>query len=68
MISATSIKLDDADYVILHRWSIQHGFVTLPKSARQDRLLSNADVGGFEISKEDMDTMDGLDEHLVTDW
>ena len=30
--------------------------------------MSNADVGWFEISKEDMDTMDGFDEHLVTDW
>jgi len=53
---------------LMVRWSIQHGFVTLPKSARQDRLVANADVGGFEISQEDMDEMDGLDEKLVTDW
>ncbi|KAM7204736.1 NADP-dependent oxidoreductase domain containing protein [Naviculisporaceae sp. PSN 640] len=53
---------------IMVRWSIQHGFVTLPKSARKERLVSNADVGGFEISKEDMNALDGLDEHLVTDW
>lgn len=30
--------------------------------------MANADVGGFEISKEDMNALDGLDEHLVTDW
>lgn len=30
--------------------------------------MSNSDVGGFEISEEDMDVLDGLDEHLVTDW
>jgi diketogulonate reductase-like aldo/keto reductase len=50
------------------RWSIQHGFVTLPKSARAERLVANADVGGFEISDEDMKRLDGLDEGLVTDW
>ncbi|KAK4219785.1 NADP-dependent oxidoreductase domain-containing protein [Rhypophila decipiens] len=53
---------------LMVRWSVQHGFVTLPKSAKKDRLVTNADVGGFEISKEDMATLDGLDEHLVTDW
>jgi diketogulonate reductase-like aldo/keto reductase len=42
--------------------------VTLPKSARRQRLVENADVGGFEISKEDMAAMDALDENLVTDW
>lgn len=42
--------------------------ITLPKSVRRERLLENADVGGFEISDADMAAMDGLDEHLVTDW
>jgi diketogulonate reductase-like aldo/keto reductase len=42
--------------------------VTLPKSSRADRIASNADVGGFEISAEDMKMLDGLDEKLVTDW
>ncbi|KAK3377540.1 NADP-dependent oxidoreductase domain-containing protein [Podospora didyma] len=53
---------------LMVRWSIQHGFVTLPKSTREDRLVANANVGGFEISEEDMQAMDGLDEQLVTDW
>ncbi|KAK4189145.1 NADP-dependent oxidoreductase domain-containing protein [Podospora australis] len=53
---------------VLVRWSIQHGFVTLPKSAKEERLISNADVGGFELSKEDMEGLDALDEKLVTDW
>lgn len=50
------------------RWGLQHNMVTLPKSARRERLLENADVAGFEISNEDMAVLDGLDEHLVTDW
>ncbi len=51
-----------------HRWSLQHGFVPLPKSVRRERLLENADVGWFEISTEDIETLDELDEGLVTDW
>ncbi|KAK1982387.1 aldo/keto reductase [Colletotrichum cereale] len=50
------------------RWSLDHNMITLPKSVRQDRLIENADVSGFEISKEDLAAMDALDEHLVTDW
>ncbi|KAF3808172.1 Prostaglandin F synthase [Colletotrichum gloeosporioides] len=50
------------------RWSLQHEMITLPKSVRQERLIENADVGNFEISKEDLAVMDGLDERLVTDW
>lgn len=49
-------------------WSLQHEMITLPKSVRQERLIENADVGNFEISKEDLAVLDGLDERLVTDW
>ncbi|KAK8050257.1 Prostaglandin F synthase [Apiospora phragmitis] len=53
---------------LMVRWSLQHGHVPLPKSARKERLIDNVKVGGFEISDEDVQRMDGLDEHLVTDW
>ena len=50
------------------RWSLQHGFVPLPKSVSKERIFANGDVGGFEIDTADMKQMDGLDEYLVTDW
>ena len=50
------------------RWSLQHDFITLPKSARKERLVENASVNGFEISPEEMRELDALDERLVTDW
>ncbi|KAJ9297878.1 hypothetical protein DTO271G3_4099 [Paecilomyces variotii] len=53
---------------LLVRWSLQHGYVPLPKSTSKERIISNADVGGFEIDEADMKTLDGLDEYLVTDW
>ncbi|KAI1465700.1 aldo-keto reductase family 1 member E1 [Daldinia caldariorum] len=53
---------------LMIRWSLQHGLVPLPKSVKRERMIENAQVGGFEISAEDMKTMDSLDEKLVTDW
>ncbi|KAF2085906.1 alcohol dehydrogenase [Saccharata proteae CBS 121410] len=53
---------------LLVRWSLQHGYVPLPKSVKKERIIENAEVGGFEIDEKDMKTMDGLDEYLVTDW
>jgi len=53
---------------LMVRWSLQHGFVPLPKSVRKERIVENSQVGGFEISAEDVKRMDGLDEYLVTDW
>ncbi|KAL8691020.1 MAG: hypothetical protein Q9224_004267 [Gallowayella concinna] len=53
---------------MLVRWSLQHGYVPLPKSVTKDRIVKNGHVSGFEIEAKDMEEMDGLDEYLVTDW
>ncbi|KAF1982404.1 putative aldo-keto reductase [Aulographum hederae CBS 113979] len=53
---------------LLIRWSLQHGYVPLPKSVKKERIKENADIGGFEIDGADMKTLDGCDEYLVTDW
>ena len=38
----------------------------LPKSVKKERIVENSKIGGFEIEENDMKTMDGLDEYLVT--
>jgi diketogulonate reductase-like aldo/keto reductase len=53
---------------LLLKWSLQNGFVPLPKSVKQERVVSNAQVDGFEIEEGDMEALRALDEHLVTDW
>jgi diketogulonate reductase-like aldo/keto reductase len=53
---------------LLVRWSLQKGYVPLPKSSHAGRIDQNARVEGFEIADEDVRRLDGLDEHLVTDW
>jgi len=53
---------------LMVRWSLQHGYVPLPKSVTKGRIVENAQIEGFEIGEDDMKAMDKLDEYLVTDW
>lgn len=50
------------------RWSVQHGYVPLPKSVRSERVAQNVDVFGFELSAQEMAALDALDERLFTEW
>ena len=45
---------------VLIRWSLQHGFLPLPKSVHPKYIAANADVFDFEISPEDMAKLDDL--------
>ena len=47
---------------VLIRWSLQKGFVPLPKSDTPSRIVGNVDLYGFELDKEDMAKLDGLDQ------
>ncbi|ETI23251.1 hypothetical protein G647_05050 [Cladophialophora carrionii CBS 160.54] len=47
---------------ILIRYCLQKDWVPLPKSDNPDRIKQNADVYDFQLSQEDMDTLDGLDQ------
>ncbi|KAI0779753.1 Aldo/keto reductase [Fomes fomentarius] len=46
---------------ILLRWSLQHGYTPLPKSANPIRIRSNRDLYDFALDEEDMESLDGLD-------
>lgn len=47
---------------ILVRYALQKEWVPLPKSDNPSRIAANADVYGFDISKDDMAILDGLDQ------
>ncbi|KAL9019304.1 MAG: hypothetical protein Q9185_003382 [Variospora sp. 1 TL-2023] len=68
VIASLSDKYSCTPAQLLVRWSLQHGYVPLPKSATKSRIATNGSVSGFEIDGADMKQMDGLDEYLVTDW
>lgn len=46
---------------ILLRWGLQKGFVILPKSVTLSRIEENRDLYDFELSREDMDSLQTKD-------
>ncbi|KAJ7783333.1 NADP-dependent oxidoreductase domain-containing protein [Mycena metata] len=56
---ATKYNRDPAQ--ILLRWSLQKGFVPLPKSATPSRIQSNTQLYDFELNAEEMASLDALD-------
>lgn len=46
---------------IVLRWDLQKGVVTIPKSSKKERIISNADIFDFELALEDVQLLDGLD-------
>ena len=60
-LSSLAFKYGKTESQILVRWSLQHNLLPLPKSVRAERIIENADVFDFEISKEDMDKLDAFD-------
>lgn len=53
---------------VLVRWSVQKGFVALPKSRKAPRIEENAQVFDFQLDDEAMDALDALNEGLHTCW
>ncbi|HWK23649.1 MAG TPA: aldo/keto reductase [Ureibacillus sp.] len=48
---------------IILRWDLQSEVVTIPKSTKEHRIIENSNVFDFELTKEDMDVIDGLNQN-----
>jgi diketogulonate reductase-like aldo/keto reductase len=48
---------------VIIRWHLQHQVVVIPKSVDPERIRSNADVGGFSLTDDDMTVLDTLAGH-----
>ena len=46
---------------VMLRWGLQHGRSVIPKSTKPSRIAENIDVFDFELSAEEMTSIDGLD-------
>ncbi|KAI0088896.1 Aldo/keto reductase [Irpex rosettiformis] len=57
VLQEVATKVNKHPAQVLVRWSIQRGFIPLPRSSKAERIASNADVFGFELSKEDMEAL-----------
>jgi diketogulonate reductase-like aldo/keto reductase len=59
-IVAIADRLGRTPAQVIIRWHLQHGVVVIPKSRQADRIRSNADVAEFELSADDMASLDAL--------
>lgn len=75
-----SYRLNDPDAVVvaekvgksvaqvLIRWSLQKGYIPIPKTKTISRLSENLDVLNFELTKEQMEQLDHPEVHDPSDW
>ncbi|EEB08788.1 xylose and arabinose reductase [Schizosaccharomyces japonicus yFS275] len=65
---AIAHKYNKNEAQIMIRFLLQKGFIPLPKSTTPSRIKSNGEVFDFELTKEDMQTLQNLDEDYHSDW
>jgi 2,5-diketo-D-gluconate reductase A len=46
---------------VVLRWMLQHGVVAIPKSVTRSRIAEDADLYGFELSADEMATINAMD-------
>lgn len=47
---------------VVLRWDLQNGVITIPKSVKESRIRSNADIFDFELSSDEMKQIDALNQ------
>ena len=47
---------------IILRWHVQKGVIPIPKSSNEERIKENFNIFDFEISDNDIDIIDSLNE------
>jgi hypothetical protein len=50
------------EFTIYNNTNLQNGVVTIPRSTKEYRIVENSDVFDFELSKEDMERIDRLNQ------
>jgi methylglyoxal/glyoxal reductase len=62
-VTELAAKYQKTPAQIVLRWDLQNEVVTIPKSVHDHRIKENANIFDFEISREDMERLDGLNQN-----
>lgn len=68
VVAAIAREVGKTAAQVLLRWSVQHGYIVLPKSVRAERIAENGAIFDFTLTDEQMSRLDALEENLVTGW
>ena len=63
-VKSIAEKHDKTPAQVLLRWATQRGIAVIPKSNNQGRLAQNLDVCSFDLSKDEVEKISGLDKDL----
>ncbi len=61
LLQNLSKKYNKTPAQITLRWDLQKEIVTIPKSSKKERIEENADIFDFELSEEDIKSIDSLE-------
>ncbi|MDH2364132.1 aldo/keto reductase [Priestia megaterium] len=48
---------------VILRWDVQNGIITIPKSTKEHRIVENASIFDFELTKEEIERIDELNQN-----
>lgn len=65
-LKAIGDKHEKTPAQILLRWCIQKGYICIPKSSQLSRIEENASIFDFELTDDDLNILDGLEEDFRT--
>lgn len=63
LIKTLAGKYNKTPAQVLLRWGVQRGTTVIPKSVKAERQVENFNIFDFEISEEDMKSVDALDKN-----
>ncbi|MFU1796410.1 aldo/keto reductase [Paenibacillus azoreducens] len=63
VLTAIAAKYNKSVAQVILRWDVQKGIITIPKSTKEHRIVENAAIFDFELTKEDMKLIDELNQN-----
>ncbi|MEY8733989.1 aldo/keto reductase [Peribacillus frigoritolerans] len=63
VLQAIATKHGKSIAQVILRWDLQNGIVTIPKSTKEHRIVENSTVFDFELTEEEMNQIDGLNQN-----
>ncbi|MEH7116800.1 aldo/keto reductase [Neobacillus vireti] len=63
LIKEIANKYSKSTAQVILRWDLQNGVVTIPKSTKEHRIIENAAIFDFELTKAEMEQIDDLNQN-----